>query len=104
MKIDQVIQEIKNYYRGTLSDGTPIHDATSRDQVLYGNVDQVCTGIVTTCFASVDVIKSAIEKGANLIICHEALFWNRGDRTDWLKDNKIFMAKTELMESHNIVV
>ena len=42
--------------------------------MLYGNVDQECTGIVTSCWASVDVIKYVIEKGANLIISHEALF------------------------------
>ena len=59
-----------------------------RDKVLYGNVDQECTGIVTSCWASVDVIKYVIEKGANLIISHEALFWNHGDHQEWLEESK----------------
>lgn len=104
MIIKDVIQSIKDYHKGILEDGSLIDDKTSRDQILYGNPDQVCTGIITTCFASVEVINDAIEKGANLIICHEALFWNRGDRTDWLIDNQTFKDKTSLLDKGNIVV
>lgn len=104
MKIEEVIQKIKNYYRGIDSSGLKIDDLKSRDQVLYGNIDQECTGIVTTCFASVDVIREAIDKGANLIISHEALFWNRGDKQDWLKKNSVYQAKTRLLDKHNIAV
>lgn len=75
----------------------PISDATTRDQVLYGNTNQECTGIMVTLFASIEVIKKAKEEGCNFIICHEALFWNHGDHTDWLKDNETFKLKTELL-------
>lgn len=74
MKIYEVIEKIKNYSRGIGMDGKQIDDEKTRDKVLYGTTDRECTGIVTTCFASVDVIRKAHELGANLIIPHEALF------------------------------
>lgn len=75
----------------------PISEETTRDKVLYGNINQECTGIMVTLFASIDVIKKAKEEGCNFIICHEALFWNHGDHTDWLKDNETFKLKTDLL-------
>lgn len=101
VKISEVIQNMKQYHKGD-----NIQDDTTRDQVLYGNVDQDCSGIVTTCWASIDVILNARAKGANLIICHEALFWNHGDKTQWLLDakNKAFLEKKRLLDESGIVV
>lgn len=104
MKIKEVIDKMKAYHFGKDKDGNPIDETKTRDKVLYGNTEQECTGIVTTCFASTEVIKKAIELGCNLIISHEALFWNHGDHTDWLQDNKVFQKKRDLLESHGIVV
>lgn len=104
MKISAVIAKIKGYHKGTNALGEPIDEITTRDKILYGNSDVECTGIVTTCFASVDVIKQAAEIGANLIISHEALFWNHGDHTDWLADNTVFQAKKHLLDTTGIVV
>lgn len=102
MLISEVIDGVKAYC-GHDWDG-PIMDDTTRDQVLWGPVDVECTGIVTTCFASADVIRQAHARGANLIICHEALFWNHGDHTCWLAGNKTFAAKRALLEECGITV
>lgn len=106
MKIQEVIDRIKKYSRGVTEDGTPINDETTRDQVLFGTTDKECTGIVTTCFASVEVIQHAKELGANLIISHEALFWNHGDHTDWLEEeqNKVYLRKKALLLEAGITV
>lgn len=106
MKIQEVIDKIKAYSRGITQEGKPIDDATTRDQVLYGETDKECTGIVTTCFASVDVIKKAHELGANLIIPHEALFWNHGDHRDWLEEqkNSVYLRKKTLLDEYGITV
>ena len=50
MKISEVIQKMKQYHRG-IANGKPIDDAVTRDQILYGNPDQECTGIVRTGYA-----------------------------------------------------
>ncbi len=105
MKISEVIQKMKDYHKGTVN-GEPIDEQTTRDKILYGNPDQECTGIVTTCWATAEVIRKAHALGANLIISHEALFWNHGDHRDWLEEqkNKTYLAKKQLLEQTGIVV
>lgn len=65
-----------------------------------------CTGIVETCWAHKGVIEETVRLGANLIICHKALFWNHGDHTAWLKEqeNLTYLHKVALHEEHGIVV
>lgn len=105
MFIREVIEKMKAYHKGEW-DGKKIDEETTRDKILYGDPDKECTGIVSTCWATADVIKAAAEKGANLIIAHEALFWNHGDHTDWLleQENKTFAAKKQLLDETGIVV
>ena len=100
MKISNIIFSIKRLYKGGFD------ESTSRDKILYGNPETECTGIVTTCFASVEVIEKAALLGANLIICHEALFWNHGDHTEWLEmsHNRVFQKKIELLKKNGICV
>lgn len=104
MKISEAIEKVKRYHRGDAVLGQPIAQETTRDKILYGDPDRELTGIVTTCYASAEVIQKAIELGANLIISHEALFWNHGDRTDWLRENKTYQAKVKLLDKGGIVV
>lgn len=119
MKISQVINNLVQYERGEAdikelnneeSTGrlTKLDHDTDRDRILYGqkHIEDECLGIVTTCWPSVDVIKEAHRKGANLIICHEAMFWNHGDHTRWLEENhnKTFEKKIKLLDDYGIVV
>lgn len=109
MKIKDVIEKMKKYHYGMIGHQEhlkKIDVLTTRDRVLYGNPNQECTGIVTTCWANMHVIEEAIRLKANLIICHEALFWNHGDKTKWLEDekNKTFISKKDLLDKYGIVV
>lgn len=103
MKIIELIERMKQDAASVWS-GRTIEEETTRDQILYGDPHQECTGVVTTCYASVDVIRKAGEAGANLIVVHEALFWNHGDRTDWLAGNTAFQQKAVLLNHYNICV
>lgn len=103
MLISEVIQGIKDYcggmnHIGAGMDPVPIDEATTRDKILYGNPDQECTGIVTCIWATTDVVRRAQELGANLIIPHEALFWNHGDHTDVIAKNRTYLAKKALLD------
>lgn len=104
MLIRDVITKIKAYHCGKDKKGERIDESKTRDQILYGDQDIECEGIVVTCFASVDVIRKAILEKANLIICHEALFWNHGDHTDWLENNHVFIEKKKILDEGKIVV
>ena len=103
MLIAEAIERVKGFYRGTYK-GQTIDMKTTRDKVLWGDINQELKGVVTCIYPSVDVIKKAIELKANLIISHEACFWNHGDHTEWLKDNETFKLKTALLDSANICV
>lgn len=99
MLISTIIQRVKDYCGGTDAfSGKPIDDATTRDQILYGSVDQECTGIVTCIWPTADVIRRARELGANLIVSHEAIFWNHGDHQDVVAGNRTFTAKKALLD------
>ncbi len=109
MKISKIISAIKAYTRGIDAlNGTnqPIDEKTTRDIVAYGSTNKECTGIATTCYASVDVIRKAHEQGINFIICHESLFWNHGDHTDWLEEqkNSVYLRKKALLDEYDMTV
>jgi len=74
------------------------------DTLKSGNPDQKVTGIVTSMFASLEVIQKAISLGANFIIAHEPAFYNHQDETAWLENDKVYRYKADLLQKHNIAV
>ncbi len=82
--------------------GAPFKDTV--DTLKAGSRDMVVTGVVTTMFATIDVIRKAIDAKANFIIAHEPTFYNHEDKTDWLQDNDVYQYKANLLKQHNIAV
>lgn len=97
MTIQQVIDSI-------LADipGAPFKQTV--DTIKAGDVNQQVTGIVTTMFATVDVIRRTAALGANFIIAHEPTFYNHTDDTGWLTNDEVFRYKMDLLNKHKIVV
>lgn len=62
------------------------------------------TGIVTTMFATVEVIRKAITLNANFIIAHEPTFYNHLDDSSWLEHDEVYRYKADLLKKHNIAV
>lgn len=80
----------------------PIADTI--DTVKFGDTSQVVTGIVTTMFATVEVIEKAIALKANFIIVHEPTFFNGLDRTEKLELNEVMKKKQAMLAEHKIVI
>lgn len=102
MKIEEAIQAIRSFCSDIDAfTGKPIDPRTTRDQVLYEErlLDAECTGIVTCIWPTADIIQNAQEMGANLIISHEAIFWNHGDHRDIVAENRTFQAKCQLLDA-----
>ena len=74
----------------------PIKDTV--DTLKSGSRDIVVTGIVTTMFATIDVIKKAIAVKANFIIAHEPTFYNHADDTSWLESDDVYQFKRDLLK------
>lgn len=74
------------------------------DTLKSGKASQQVTGIVSTMFATTEVIEKAIAAGANFIIVHEPTFYNHLDETEWLSNDPVFQKKHELLEKNNIAL
>ena len=78
--------------------------AQTVDTLKSGDRNIVVTGIVTTMFATINVIEKAVALKANFIIAHEPTFYNHLDETDWLSDDEVYKYKAELLRKHSIAV
>ena len=97
MTIKQVIDLIL-----TTIPGAPFKETV--DTIKSGDEGQEVKGIVTTMFATVDVIQRTAALGANFIIAHEPTFYNHRDETTWLDNDQVFQFKNDLLKKHGIVV
>lgn len=97
MKIREIVAMLETFHH-------PVDPSRTCDVFKCGDPEQECTGIAVTCFASVDVIRKAAEKGFNFIICHEPIFYSHEDKTDWLEGTPVFEAKKKLIEETGMVV
>ena len=97
VKIIEIIEALKRWH-------SPIDESRTGDVVKFGDPEQECTGIVTTVCATVDVVRRAVEMGANLIIVHEPLFYSDADKVDWLWGNGVYREKAALLQAAGIVV
>ena len=82
--------------------GAPFKETV--DTLKSGSADQKVTGIVTTMFATNDIIQKTADLGANFIIAHEPTFYNHQDQTDWLENDTTYKYKRDLLNKHGITV
>lgn len=61
-------------------------------------------GVVSTFMATVDVIRQAIDLGANFIITHEPTWFSGADDTEWLSDDPVYLEKKKLIKEHQIAI
>jgi putative NIF3 family GTP cyclohydrolase 1 type 2 len=74
------------------------------DTIKSGDPEQPVKGIVTTMFATMEVIRKTAALGANFIIAHEPTFYNHADETGWLANDDVYKYKEDLLKKNNIVV
>jgi len=91
--IDIILKEIP---------GAPVKQTV--DTIKSGSASNKVTGIVTTMFATIDVIKAAAKLNANFIIAHEPTFYNHEDDINYVPDNGVVKQKQLLLQEHNITV
>lgn len=97
MKVKEIIDEILNKFGGVKLQETC-------DVMISGSLETEVTGVVTTFMATVDVIRRAVELGANFIITHEPTYYTGWDRTEWLEQDPVYMEKKKLLEENGISI
>ena len=74
------------------------------DTIKAGDPSQVVKGIVTTMFATDEVIERTAALGANFIIAHEPTFYNHTDDVSWLKNDAVYQYKRNLLDKNGITI
>ena len=96
MKIREVIDDMRVW------NGLEFSSNQTVDKYLVGDMDAEVKKVGVTMFASIEVIKKAIEEGINLLIVHEPTFYSNEETVDL--NNPVHRAKKELLESAGITV
>ena len=74
------------------------------DTIKAGDPDTPVTGIATTCFATLDVLRRAAASGKNFIVAHEPTFYNHADDTARLANDPVLAAKRAFIAERKLVV
>jgi putative NIF3 family GTP cyclohydrolase 1 type 2 len=74
------------------------------DVIKEGDSETPVKGIVTCMFATMDVLKQAVDKNCNLIIVHEPLYYNHLDETEQFKNDPVFLEKRRFITDHKLVI
>ena len=98
MKAGEIVDRIKKQL------GVPWRDATYRDTFKSGSAETEVTGIATTAFVTLDVIRKAAAAKLNMIIPHEDTFWNDRDDQTVVAEDALYKEKLALLTKHDIVV
>jgi putative NIF3 family GTP cyclohydrolase 1 type 2 len=74
------------------------------DTIKAGDPGQLVTGIVTTMFATAEIIERTAKLGANFIIAHEPTFYNHADNAPGIESDEVYIYKRELLKKYKISV
>jgi len=94
---DQAIQSIIR-----TTGAATIHNTV--DVIKEGDPSTPVKGIATCMFATMDVLKKAVEKGCNLIVVHEPLYYNHLDETKQFRNDPVFLEKQKFILDHKLVI
>jgi putative NIF3 family GTP cyclohydrolase 1 type 2 len=74
------------------------------DVIKEGDPKTEITGIVTCMFATMEVLKQAVDKHCNLIVVHEPLYYNHLDETKMLQNDQVFLEKRQYITDNKLVI
>jgi putative NIF3 family GTP cyclohydrolase 1 type 2 len=84
--------------------GCPQRPADTVDTFKAGDAEAPVTGIVTTMFATADILARAAATGKNLIIAHEPTFYEHTENTRSIAGDPVLAAKQAFIKAHNLIV
>lgn len=93
-------QVIRTIIQNTKAEEIP----NTADIIKEGDPETQVTGIVTCMFASMNVLKKAVEKNCNLIVVHEPIYYNHWDDTETLQNDPVFHEKQQYIKEHKLVI
>jgi putative NIF3 family GTP cyclohydrolase 1 type 2 len=96
---------IQSIIDGILAYHPDIGDRRTCDVIIGGDPRVACTGILVSIAPTVEIIRKAIEIGANFVFVHEPTFFSGyDDECEWLRGNAVYEEKLALLVDNGIVV
>ena len=92
----EAIQRIQQHY--------PAAPPNTVDTIKAGEPSTPVTGIATTFLDTMDVLREANRRGANLVITHEPTFYNHLDDTSFFADDSVYREKLAFIQQNHMVV
>lgn len=77
---------------------------TAIDVFLYGDPDSELKNVAVTMMATQKVLEKAVQRGCNLIITHEPLFYNHHHKFQHLLSDAVYKAKEKYLRDHHLCV
>ncbi|MEO6802981.1 MAG: Nif3-like dinuclear metal center hexameric protein [Granulicella sp.] len=74
------------------------------DTLKAGDPETPVTGIATTMFDTMDVLREAARRGDNVVIAHEPSFYNHRDDPAYFADDPVYKEKLSFIQQHHMVV
>jgi putative NIF3 family GTP cyclohydrolase 1 type 2 len=74
------------------------------DNLLGGGAETPVRGIATTTMATLDVMRTAVARGLNMIVSHETPFYSHPDKIEDLKNDTTLAYKLEYMRTNRVVL
>jgi putative NIF3 family GTP cyclohydrolase 1 type 2 len=97
--------KVQGIVDGILAYHPDIGDRRTCDGVIGGDPDVECTGVLVSITPTVDIIRKAVDMGANFILVHEPTFYSGyDDECEWLEGNDVYEEKLKLLLDNGIVV
>ncbi|UOQ48378.1 Nif3-like dinuclear metal center hexameric protein [Gracilibacillus caseinilyticus] len=94
LTVDEVIKILKQY--------APLIENSS-DALLYGKPEQDVSKIVVTFMPTIEVIQQAIQSNADLLICHEGIYYSHQNNL-YRENNIIYQRKHRLIVENDLAI
>lgn len=91
------IHRIQQHYAAPLPPNTV-------DTVKAGDPATPVTGIAVTFLDTMDILRESSRRGANLVVTHEATFYNHLDDSAFFADDPVYREKLTFIQQHHMVV
>lgn len=95
MKCSELIAELKSFA------ALPVNEEKTCDTVKAGNPERELSKVAVTMFATPEVVRVAVEWGAEMLIVHEPVFYNHMDRP---YDHPLEKKKREFIADSGLTV
>ena len=99
-KVNTAASVIETIIKQTKSEPVP----NTVDVIKAGDPLTPVKGIVTTMFATMDVLKKAVAMNCNLIIAHEPVFYNHRDEIQQFQNDPVYLEKKRYIDEHKLVI